>query len=199
MAKARQLGRTTAPAAGVAVLVGALVLGGCDALNGLIDLDTTGSLPAAAYASNHPITVAEAPVHLDIVVGMGSQGLLPGDQARIAAFAADAKVNATTRIIIQRPVGTGNVTVASAVAVEARDALVHAGIPVGNVNITTYQGEAGSVGIVRLTYYRISAIPSECSAAWGTTSGGELGCATQANLAAMIADPSDLVSPAGEH
>jgi pilus assembly protein CpaD len=60
---------------------------------------------------------------------------------------------------------------------------------------------------VRIAYARLKAMVTHRCGVWPDAVGGgnfenrddwELGCATQSNLAAMVANPEDLVTPAGE-
>ncbi|WP_181704642.1 CpaD family pilus assembly protein [Chthonobacter rhizosphaerae] len=165
--------------------------------------DVTGSLPSDDWRKRNPITVEEAPETLDIPVGYGSPGLAPNDRDRVLAFAADAREKATGSLVIMVPSGAANDVTAAAVARSVHATVQRAGLPRALVETRPYAvAEPDAAAPIRLSYSRIKAVSPPCGA-WtenlyrdGTNdSDREFGCSTQANLAAMVADPQDLIAP----
>lgn len=193
----RLSGRARVSAAMVG-LAGLVALGGCAKAP-----DITGSLPSDDYRKRHPITVEEAPETLDIAVGYGSPGLSANDRDRVMAFAADAREKATGSLVIMVPSGAGNDRTAAAVARHVVATVDRAGLPRTLVETRPYAVPEPEVAApIRLSYSRIKAVGPRCGA-WAENiyrdatndSDSEFGCTTQANLAAIVADPADLIAP----
>lgn len=185
--------------AALALGLSAALLAGCKSDDGL----TTGGLPDDGYRTKYPIVVAEGPETLDIPVGYGSAGLGDTTRAKVRAFAADAAERATSTLVILAPSGAANDAAAGAIARQARSEALAAGLSKSVVEMRPYAvADRSAAAPVRLTYNRIKAQSPRCGRWEGEIierhtngDGVEFGCATQANLAAMIADPEDLVSP----
>ena len=88
---------------------------------------------------------------------------------------------------------------------QVRKALRHAGIDPRSVALEPYFGNGDPSAPVRLSYLQFVAEPPDCPD-WSENIGRDphnmpwpnMGCATQRNLAAMVANPEDLVQPRGE-
>jgi len=181
-----------------ATALGAL-LAGCASTEVL-----TSTAPAATYQSNHPITLAEVPVNLDILIGTGARGLGAEDEARVMAFAAEAAREATSALVIIVPADSANASAASYAASEAVSLAQAAGVPAGSIQMARYQtGNPRLAAPMRLTYAHVGAVVGPCGL-WtepinrplgNNAIDREFGCSTQANLAAMVANPADLVAP----
>lgn len=169
----------------------------------------TASIPND-YRQRHPIVIKEKLKTAHLFIGNG-RGTLNSDQrAEVYAFAQSWKRDATAGIIIDVPVGAPNTTAANGAAAEAQSILVGAGLPPHVVVIRGYSvANPRQLATVRMSYPRMAAEAGPCGQ-WpsdlgsGTASSIEnkpywnLGCASQRNLAAMVADPADLVQPRGE-
>lgn len=164
---------------------------------------TTGSLPTDNYRSRYPIVLREAPETLDIPVGRGSAGLAPSVRDNVRAFAAKASAEATGTVVIMAPAGTQNEAAATSIAVQAERQAVTAGLSRGMVERRRYAVADPEIDApVRLAFLRMKAEAPPCGqwteqAVQDSNNGEtvEFGCATQANLAAMIANPYDLILP----
>ncbi len=183
----------------LALAVTAALLAGC---GGAADRYTEGP-PTDGYRTKYPIVVAEGEETMDIPVGMGFAGLSETTRANVRAFAADASSRGTSSLVILAPSGSGNQRAAAAAAREARAEAISAGMTANLVEVRHYAvGDSRSAAPIRLSYNRIKAMSPPCGL-WeeqmlpGRDNGdtAEFGCTTQANLAAMIANPEDLITP----
>ncbi len=190
---------------GMLAAVSAMVLTGCYTVK-----DTTAAIPTD-YRQRHPIVVKETDHTVEVFVGASRGGLNAYQRADVLAFAQTWRREATGGIIIDQPVGTPNEVAAEEAVREARSIFAGAGIPLYAVAVRPYRPQnRGAVATVKLNYPRMSAEAGPCGlwpADLGPTYEPEhyqnkpywnLGCATQRNLAAMAANPSDLVQPRGE-
>lgn len=161
-----------------------------------------GADEAISIAEEHPITVDSQTVTLTLDVDDG--GLSAMDQARVRAFADAYLTGGHGPLSVTSPAGAGS-TKAGDAAADARKALNDAGVPWEDMNGTSYIATEGGSRQVVLSYTRYVATASDCGIWQGETARGyanlrsaNFGCATQNNLAAMVADPRDLVEPADE-
>jgi pilus assembly protein CpaD len=180
--------------------VAGAALAGCGVAD---DPLVTGSLPTDGYRTQYPIVVAEGEETLDIPVGFGSAGLSTSTRANVRAFAADAAERGTSSLVIIAPSGSGNQAAASAVAREARQEALRAGLSQNLIEMRTYSvPDSAAAAPVRLSYSRIKAVSPPCGQ-WteqmlpghGNGDSPEFGCSTQHNMAAMISNPEDLITP----
>jgi pilus assembly protein CpaD len=162
------------------------------------------------YRLRHPIVVKEKDHTVELFIG-NNRGSLNADQrADIVAFARTWRREATGGIVIETPAGTRNANAAREAAHEARATLVASGVPAHGVVVRSYSpANPHRLATVRLNYPRMGAEAGPCGlwpADIGPSSKGwfennaywNLGCASQRNLAAMVANPADLVQPRGE-
>lgn len=183
---------------GFALILCATLLAGCQ--NTEI---VTHSVPEDGYRTRYPIVIAEAPVTMDIPVGLGTAGLSASTRDSIRAFAGDAAENGTGSLVIMAPSGSANEAAAGYVAQQIRNEVRAGGLPNALVEARTYRVADSSVSApIRLAYSRIKAVSPPCGrwegsvfAANSASDGAEFGCSTQANLAAMVSNPNDLITP----
>lgn len=167
----------------------------------------TDGLPSDGYRSAYPIAVTEAPQTLDIPVGTGTGGLSSELRAVVADFGADAARNATGPVVVMTPAGSVNQAAADYLAREIRTVLRQSGVAAPYLRSQTYAVADPRVPApIRLGFARIKAVSPPCGR-WTAdimpenqrgTDGAEFGCATQANLAAMVESPNDLLMPRSE-
>jgi pilus assembly protein CpaD len=82
-------------------------------------------------------------------------------------------------------------------------ALVQAGVPRNQISVAPYYvGDHAKVAALRLSYLRVKAVTPQCGLWPEMHSNTSLnaqyhnfGCASQQNLAAMVANPADLIRP----
>ncbi|HZS64191.1 MAG TPA: CpaD family pilus assembly protein [Xanthobacteraceae bacterium] len=197
--------KLSAVARGLFAAASALALSGCFTAK-----DTTGAIPAD-YRQRHPITLKEKDHTVAILVGTSRGGLNAEQRADALAFAQRWKREATGGIIIDQPVGTPNAASAAAAAHETLSIFAAAGIPASAIAIRPYQPKNRvAVAALKLNYPVMAAEAGPCGL-WPADLGPtddinhnenapywNLGCASQRNLAAMVANPADLVQPRGE-
>lgn len=170
--------------------------------------ETTGSVPAS-YRERHPIALKEGKKTLTLFVGAGRGGLSPTQRAEVLAFAQNWKRDATGGITVDRPAGSANERAAGDTLKEALSILVQAGVPNNGIGIRAY--DPGSNNATLRFGYPLTVADAGPCGLWPDDLGASydtkhfqnqqyynLGCATQRNLAAMVAEPADLVQPRAE-
>jgi len=197
-------------------LIGAMlglsvVLGACS--------ETTGSVatPASAAAPNdyrlrHPITVQEANRSIVLFVGHARGGLSSSQRTDIAGLARNWIAEGTGAIVVDVPVNTPNARAAESAYHEARSVLETVGVPANAITLHHYTpDDPRTLATVRFSYPKMVAVAGPCGV-WPEDLGSSakdpsyfenkpyynFGCAYQRNMAAMVANPSDLVQPRPE-
>lgn len=159
-----------------------------------------GGENSPTQADNHRITVAPTSQRMEIPVAAGDMALSPTARAELRSFASDYLRAGYGALVVSAPGGGPNGEAATLVAHEARTALMEAGVSYAAIASSTHEGSAEATPIV-LNFERYVAQAPECeSLATQNLAGASnnqpwrsFGCATQANLAAMIEDPRDLL------
>lgn len=180
----------------------ALSLGACARQ----DRMTTGSIVPNDVRARHPIVLADAPQTLDIF-SSGDKALDRRQTKDVEDFARDyqARGNGVIQILVPRG-GQSNHAAAAVPAI--RRTLAASGVR-GHVDIGSYEAvDPNLAAPVRLSFSALSArVATRCGewpddlGAAGSKSGWDnrpyynLGCATQQNFAAQVADARDLVRP----
>jgi pilus assembly protein CpaD len=148
--------------------------------------------------------VTQQPTTLALRVARGSYGLSPHQRAQVVSFvdryrALDAS---NSRMIVEVPSGSANEVAAMQAVAEIRALMTEAGFKATDINIEAVQAQGDAQAPIRISYLRYVAEGPQCSK-WptnlATTNSNlnypNLGCANQANFAAMVANPADLVTP----
>jgi pilus assembly protein CpaD len=161
------------------------------------------------YRLRHPITMQESDHAIEVFIGSNRGELTPTQRAQVLSFGLGWKREATGGIAIDRPVGSPNEAASADAMREITSILAASGMPPQSIVVRTYPART-SVATVRLSYPRIVAQTGPCGV-WPNDLGPtmnkdyvenrpwwNLGCASQRNLAAMVAEPSDLVQPRAE-
>ena len=150
---------------------------------------------------------------IELFIGRNRGGLTPTQRAEVMAFAHTWKREATGGLVVEVPVGTPNARAAADTVPEVRSILLGAtGLPPNAVQMLAYHPDNPvKLATIRIKYPKMVAEAGPCGL-WPDDLGPSvanteyfsnkpywnLGCATQRNLAAMVADPADLVQPRGE-
>lgn len=153
----------------------------------------------------HPIAVRQGEVTLDLAVYPGASGLNQSQEYQVANFLADYKSQSSDRLLIRAPSGGANETAAMRAYDEVRRAMSSAGINPAAVALEPYFGNGDPAAPLRLSYLQFVAEAPDCPD-WSENIGRDpqnmpwpnMGCATQRNFAAMVANPEDLLHPRGE-
>lgn len=191
---------TTKTLSVAALALAAAMLAGC----GNRDL-TTGSIPDD-YRTRHPITLAEAEHAIDIPVSPSDSKVTVGMRDTIKGFAQDFANSRAGIVQIQVPHGSYNASAAGYLAGEIRRILTVNGIQKQRILMAKYEAQpTGDAAPIRLSYVATKAMTGRCGEwpsdlandTFGNKNWYNFGCASQNNLAAQIANPTDLVSPRG--
>jgi pilus assembly protein CpaD len=189
-----------------------LAIGGCTlGLAGCFTNDKVATPSAFDYRLRHPIAVSEGPRTIGLFIGTARGGLTADQRADVVAFANTWRREATGGIIIDLPAGTRNEVAAANAVHEVRSILAAAGVPPNAVDVRPYRpSDPSKLATIKLNYPTLVAEAGPCGL-WphdlGPTVDREhnenveyfnLGCASQRNLAAMVANKHDLVQPRGE-
>ena len=189
--------------AGLSVVLGACTYTGTEVV--------TASVPDD-YRLRHPIAIEEANRSIVIFVGQARGGLSAPQRADVIGLARTWAGESTGAIIADVPVDTPNARAAAATFQEVRRLLAAAGVPPRGITLHHYHpDDARLLPTIRLSYPRMAAVAGPCGL-WPEDLGPSLlndrysenkqyynfGCAYQRNMAAMVANPSDLVQPRPE-
>lgn len=158
--------------------------------------------PVAAAADLHRIEVLQTGERYDIVVGPNDLSLTPEARANIQAFANAYRAGGHGALIMSAPSGGANADAAARAAQEARLTLMSAGVPYVAIAPSVYDASGMAAPPIVLSFTRYEAVAPDCRPIWEQDLSEDMhqpyasfGCATQANLAAMIEDPHDLLQP----
>ena len=171
----------------------------------------TASVPND-YRQRHPIAVQEANHSIVVFVGAGRGGLSPPQRADVVGFGQNWVREGTGGVIVDVPVNTPNARAAASAAREIRHTLTASGVPSSAIRLNHYSpDDPERFATVRLSYPKIAAVAGPCGL-WPADLGPSIdnprynenkpyynfGCATQRNLASMVANPADLEQPRPE-
>ena len=174
----------------------AIALSGCSSIwNGAGDNLTV--------AERHPISVDSQVTTLTLDVDPSSNELSQLDKARIKAFALRYLQNGHGPLTVTAPTGGIDDRVGQETSADVRQHLNDIGVPWEAMTGASYRaGGQGNERQVLLSYSHYVASASPCGIwegefehAFKNIAPANFGCADQNNLAAMIADPRDLVQP----
>lgn len=171
-------------------------------------VETTGSLGAPVdYRERHPIVLRDAPTSLDVFVGRAAAGLDDRQAGDVADFGQRYRTQGRGALIIQVPTGAGRDVATHRTLAAVRALLSRQGVSGAVIATSKYQAfDPELAAPIRLTFASLQAkVPHACGQ-WPDDLGPthtsnwrsnepyyNLGCASQAMLAAQIADPVDLV------
>lgn len=188
----------------VSLLMAAMLVAGCSSFNK--DHVMVGSVPTD-YRTKHPIVVSDNEVYEDLALSANTRKLSLRGRNVVRDFAFRFKRSGARSVRIVIPVGSRNERAARRVQPQILKELVLAGVRQSQITTTGYQASGhGDAASVRLVYSAMTAaVASECGV-WDGDLGRSpenknyrnFGCATQNNLASMVANPADLLGPRGE-
>ena len=157
-------------------------------------------------AQRHPIMVTQAPTDLAVDVSRGRHGLAPDQRAAVLDFLRRYKRESTTgKLVIATPSGAPN-EVAAVHATGIIKGLARAeGVAWNDIQVEPYSVEEDPAPPVKMSFVRHAAegpdcgrFPKNLAEDYRNTGYANLGCATQRNLASMVANPQDLLTPRTE-
>lgn len=189
----------------LALLAG--LLGACQHTN-----EEVVSTVPTDYRQRHPIVVQEADRTIEVFVGTGRGGLTAPQRTDVTAYAQTWLQEGTGPIAIDLPVSTPNARAATQSLHDIQAVLSSVGVPARGVTVRRYTpASPAQFATIKLHYPKITADAGPCGL-WPEDLGpsfrnpiyqdnrpySNLGCASQRNLAAMVANPADLVQPRPE-
>jgi pilus assembly protein CpaD len=171
---------------------------------------STDQMYANDYRERHPITLHDGDRTVEIFVGRNRGGLTPAQRADVLAFAQNWRNESTSGILIQVPQSGPTSRSASESMREVHAILAASGVPAQSVAVRGYRPAPAALASIRISYAKLVAEAGPCGR-WPKDIGisvdsehnqnrqyWNFGCATQRNLAAMVANPADLVQPRAE-
>lgn len=152
--------------------------------------------------ARHPILVGTAPVALDLPVASGAYGLSRTQKHEVRVFLRDFKEQNEGPITVSAPSGGPNEIAVMHVLGDVRREFNRAGISRNDVQFDAYTGTGTAMSPIKIAYSTYTARGPECGD-WTDNLARDpknipyrnLGCAAQRNLAAMVANPRDLMVP----
>lgn len=183
-----------------AVLAAAAValLSGCAKRDSI----TVGAVPDD-YRTNHPIVIAEKEEKLDLPVAASSRGATASQRASLEGFLAEYDRSAAPPLTIVKPSGSANSVAANDAARDFAKIARSAGVPAHRIMIAAYQASPEEVSApVRVSFVAMRAQTGPCGR-WPedllktseNKNYANFGCSYQNNVAAQVANPSDLLGP----
>jgi pilus assembly protein CpaD len=185
----------------------AAVLGACSHTKE----EVTASVPTD-YRQRHPIVVQEADRTIEVFVGTNRGGLTAPQRTDVTAFAQTWLHEGTGPIAIDLPVSTPNGRAATQSLQDIQAIFSSVGVPARGVTVRRYTpADPRHFATIKLNYPKVIADAGPCGL-WPEDLGpsfrnpiyqenrpySNLGCASQRNMAAMVANPHDLVQPRPE-
>lgn len=176
--------------------IGALI-----GLAGLVSLGACASTPtglgvpqASAVAETYRAAFAVDP---------RDNGLTWAQQSLLASVASEYKARGHGPLVISYPQGAANEDAAIGAIAEARSYFYDQGIDWRLIAGGAYDARGQQAGDLIFSFTRYAAqAPAECDGSWDDLAvefdnqhHSNFGCALAVNLAAMIADPRDLIAP----
>jgi pilus assembly protein CpaD len=160
----------------------------------------------ATAADRHEIHVTQENERMELAVSNDVSSLEPGEARSLTEFARAYIVAGHGAMILNTPSGAANSMNASLKAHQARIALIDAGVPFAAIAGATYDATGADAPPILLTFERYVAEAPDCAPLWTQDLAHQsdnqpwesFGCSGQANLAAMLEDPHDLLGPRNE-
>lgn len=150
----------------------------------------------------HTPTAVPVEARLVLAAGEGAQGLTGQEYSQLTSFANDFVQLGRGTLVISVPANAGNSGTAALIAQDAQRALYAGGVDYAKISGGTYQAQGRTNAPVMLSFARYEAVKVSCQP-WSeidprktasNLSPDRFGCAQNANLAAMVADPGDLLA-----
>jgi pilus assembly protein CpaD len=160
---------------------------------------------ALSVERKFPISVEPQMTTIGVRIDPGLQRLDPAEVARVEAFADRWKERGQGAVTVSAPQGSPNQRAGEAAMMQTVSILTKSGVPMHMISRTGYPASAKpGEPPVTLSFMSLSAVSADCaSLGWPDNLGfsprntvwSSFGCATQNNIAAMVANPRDLAEP----
>ncbi len=189
---------------GLSLLLATSLLVGCAGYSK--DHVIVGSVPDD-YRTRHPIIVSDNEVHEDLALSSNMRKLSMRHRNVVRDFAMRFKESGAKTVRLMVPVGSHNEMAARSVTQQIIEEFAEIGIHRSRIVKNAYQASGhGDSATLRMAFSAMTAqVADECGQ-WDENlihtpenkNYGNFGCATQSNLATMVANPNDLLGPRGE-
>ncbi len=184
------------------LLLGLSTLGACATLTP----EAPDEGPLATAADRHVIAVEQTAARLEIAAPSSATSLTAKTREDLGAFASGYLRYGHGAMVLSSPTGGANAGAAARLTEEALHTLASAGVAYAAMAPSTYDASGQADAPVIVSFARFEAHAPECAPLWEQDLSHQsdnqpwesFGCATQANLAAMIEDPHDLVRARSE-
>lgn len=181
-----------------AVVVTGTVAGGCWQQGPRFEAPFT----LANATERHPIKVSQDEATLDLAVSRGSRGLDRTQKSQLYGFLEESSARGSARLVVKAPSGGPNETAAMRAYDDVRSVMRQAGIDPREVTLEPCFAGGDAYAPLRVSFLQYVAEGPDCPD-WSENLARDpqnmpwpnRGCATQRNLAAMVANPEDLVYP----
>jgi pilus assembly protein CpaD len=174
-----------------AALAAAVSLSACETM----EADLKDTYTPQTHYERYPIKVSKQPIKVTVSSKQGHVTPMQAAELAAAGRHAHGLANGGT-VSIRRPSAGGN---SARVAAEVKSLLQQQGVPASRIVESTYS--AGSNSPVVVSFVSTVAVTEECGS-WNNLAYqpdnapfDNFGCAHQHNIAAMVANPQDLVVP----
>ena len=134
-----------------------------------------------------------------IALAVHDSGLSANQQAALTDLVNRFAIEGAPVLVVEAPAGDD--AVANQTAWNVKAALVAAGTPDHRIRVVSYAGPDARAPVL-VGFETVRAAVPQCGTQWGSLSrtgdnqpSANFGCAVNANLAAQIANPRDIVSP----
>ena len=184
---------------GVVAIVVLATASGCTSRIPSINGPSTARMPHQTY----PIEVAKTKEELSFVYAPHMFALRQDDKDMIANFVAAYKAEGHGALTIVAPTGSPNEPAAISAAADMSQVMVANGVSPRDVDVKAYYApETADRAPIYVRYTKYKATTPECKRPTqnfafnvSNVSSPGFGCAYQHNLATMVADPKDFLSP----
>ncbi|MEQ1707648.1 MAG: CpaD family pilus assembly protein [Terricaulis sp.] len=174
---------------------------GLSALGACASVPTPELPPTSSSADRHRIEVEQTSERLEVAVAPSDVSLSPKSRADLGDFASGYLRYGHGALILSAPAGSTNTDAASRLAGEIRMSLVAAGVSYAALASSSYDASGETEAPVVVSFARFEAVAPECAPLWeqdlahqsNNQAWESFGCASQANLAALVEDPRDLL------
>jgi len=167
--------------------------------------------PVAPLASANPAaktpmdmyTARAAPATQDVSFAIHAQGLSPNQQAALGDLVARWRAAGGGELTVRAPSDSADPATARRSADAICAFLQQLGVPVSLIHLIGYPTAGAEGAPIVVAFKALAPVVADCSTAWDSLTATKtnapyrtFGCAEEANIAQMVADPHDLVSPA---
>lgn len=161
-------------------------------------------LLASNYEERHKIEVVKKTETISLALPRGSSGLSAHQQGKVSRFLAAYTKNPQGDLMIAAPSGASNETATIEALKQIRKLTRNFRIPAAAIRLRPYFAGDRNAPPIRMFFEKNVAIAPNCPD-WSDNLARDrrnlhfrnYGCATQKNLANMVANPRDLIEPRG--